>query len=101
MYAAYCSACHGADGKSGGRIAPVLRRQPPDLTRLSRQHGGVFPYSHVVSVLRFGARNAEHGSADMPIWGEMFETLNSPAHIEDEVQTRISHLTEYLKSIQQ
>jgi mono/diheme cytochrome c family protein len=100
MYAAYCSGCHGVKGRSDGVIAPMLRTQPPDLTLLSQKHGGVFPYNHVVSVLRFGTRNPVHGSADMPIWGEMFQTISAPSQIEVEVRVRIAHLADYLKTIQ-
>jgi mono/diheme cytochrome c family protein len=100
MYAAYCSGCHGVGGRSDGRIAPALRTRPPDLTVLTQKNGGVFPYNHVVSVLRFGPANSLHGSADMPIWGEMFQTLNAPGQIEVEVRVRIIHLTDYLKTIQ-
>jgi mono/diheme cytochrome c family protein len=43
MYAAYCAACHGKDGKGDGPVAAALKTPPADLTILARQHAGKFP----------------------------------------------------------
>lgn len=49
IYEAYCTACHGSDGRGGGPIAAELPVAPPDLTRLAAENGGVFPSSRVMA----------------------------------------------------
>jgi mono/diheme cytochrome c family protein len=101
MYATYCAVCHGADGRGNGPAATALKTDPTDLTVLSRTHGGVFPSDHVQAVLKFGVETPAHGSADMPIWGNLMVTLdgNNP-HSAMEVHQRIVNLTSYLKQMQ-
>lgn len=48
-FAAYCAACHGAEGRGGGRIANELPVPPPDLTRLAADNGGIFPDARVIA----------------------------------------------------
>lgn len=73
----------------------------PDLTALSRKNGGVFPSDHIQAVLKFGVETPAHGSADMPIWGILMQTLSKNSQDSDlEVYQRIVNLTSYLKQIQ-
>ena len=62
MYVNYCAPCHGVEGKGNGPAAAALKKQPTDLAVLSRNDGGKFPSTHIVSVLQFGAANPSHGS---------------------------------------
>jgi mono/diheme cytochrome c family protein len=101
MYATYCATCHGQDGKGNGPAAKALKIPPVDLTTLSQKNGGVFPSNHVNSVLQFGVENPAHGSASMPIWGNLMLTLHAGSSNPDvQVHQRIINLTDYLKKIQ-
>ena len=99
MYKQYCAACHGARGKGNGPAAPNLNVRVPDLTTLSKRHGGKFPFDYVVSVLRFGPGFTAHGSSEMPVWGPIFEYLENQN--EAAVRQRIKNLCDYLESLQE
>lgn len=101
MYMTYCAACHGANGTGNGPAAPALKMPATDLTTLSQKNNGSFPEAHVAAVLRFGVENPAHGSADMPVWGNLMQTL-SPASSNRQgmVQQRISNLIDYIKQLQ-
>jgi mono/diheme cytochrome c family protein len=101
MYSTYCAVCHGIDGTGLGPAAPALKTAPPDLTMLSRKNGGAFPEEHIYSILKFGTKAPAHGSAEMPIWGDLMMTLNQSGPDSDVVvHQRIVNLTNYLKQIQ-
>jgi len=98
MYKQYCAVCHGTGGKGDGPAASALKIPPPDLTTLAKRHDGKFPDDYVATVLRNGAKNPAHGTAEMPIWGPIFGTMSQGD--EGQVSLRISNLTKYLKSLQ-
>jgi mono/diheme cytochrome c family protein len=95
----YCASCHGIDGKGGGHVAPALKTKPPDLTLLTQRNGGTFPASKVQEVVRGDKRAAaaSHGSSDMPVWGPIFQGLDSRKEIND---ARIESLVKFIESIQ-
>lgn len=97
-YNQYCAACHGEDGRGSGPATPTLKVSVPDLTTLSKHHGGKFPFDYVERVLRFGPGFAAHGSPEMPVWGPIFQYLEN--HNEAAVRKRIENLCNYLESIQ-
>jgi len=97
LYSQYCVACHGSDLKGNGSF-PAPYRVPPDLTTLSRRHGGIFPDSYVSEVLRNGMVLPAHGPAEMPVWGEEFRTGDRLDATQ--VTARIRDLTEYIRSLQ-
>lgn len=99
MFKEYCAACHGADGKGRGPASASLRVPPVDLTTLSQRHGGNFPEEYVTHVLRFGPGVSAHGSAEMPVWGPIFQDIEH--YNEAAVRQRIKNLCEYLESIQE
>ena len=98
MYNQYCAPCHGTDGKGAGPAASSMKTMPTDLTGLAKQHDGKYPASSVASVLKFGSGPASHGSADMPVWGPLFKSLDK--YHEASVQQRISNLVTYIESLQ-
>jgi mono/diheme cytochrome c family protein len=101
MYTTYCAACHGADARGNGPAAQAMKVPPVDLTTLSKRNGGVFPSAHVSAVLQFGVENPAHGTADMPVWGDLMQTLQSGSRDSSVgVHQRISNLSDYLKTIQ-
>jgi mono/diheme cytochrome c family protein len=98
MYTSYCAPCHGADARGGGPVAPALNAKPTDLTGLAKANHGKYPDSHIVSVLRFGAKNPAHGSAGMPVWGNVFARMNKVNSNERDL--RMANLARYLESLQ-
>jgi mono/diheme cytochrome c family protein len=98
LYKRYCSVCYGNDGKGNGpppRSSP-FSAAPPDLTTLSQRHEGKFPDAYVSDVLRDGAKLPDHGSSEMPVWGEAFKTAGSD---DAQVLVRIRDLTNYIMSL--
>jgi mono/diheme cytochrome c family protein len=98
MYINYCASCHGVDGRGNGPAAAALRIPPTDLTVLSKNNHGVFPETHIVTVLQYGAEFPSHGSVEMPVWGPIFgkmDTVNPQVK-----QLRIRNLIRYLKTLQ-
>lgn len=97
LYQQHCAFCHGNDLKGNGPFPPPYRR-PPDLTTLSRRHGGSFPDAYVAKVLRNGVALRAHGPAEMPVWGTEFAETDRLDKIQ--VTLRIKQLANYLKSLQ-
>ncbi len=113
-YLSGCAACHGADGKGAGPIAPQLIKHPTDLTSLAKQNGGVFPVETVYRIIDGRTEVAVHGTREMPIWGYRFVPPSSyrqksqedfilapPSSPEGIVHTRILAVIDYLNRIQQ
>ena len=98
MYTSYCAPCHGAEGRGNGPVAPALRTPPTDLTGLAKANNGKFPDNHIVSVLRFGTESRAHGSAEMPVWGTVFNKM-SKVNLQ-ETGLRTANLSRYLESLQ-
>ena len=101
MYATYCAVCHGAQGYGNGPAATAMKAHPTDLTLLAQSNAGTFPAEHVMTILKFGTANPAHGSADMPVWGDLMLTLHGTSPDDAiVVHQRIVNLTNYLKQIQ-
>jgi mono/diheme cytochrome c family protein len=98
MYTQYCAPCHGVAGKGNGPAASATKVPPTDLTQLAKKHDGKFPANSVASELKFGNGPGAHGSADMPIWGPLFQSLDK--FHDTTVQQRISNLVNYLETLQ-
>jgi mono/diheme cytochrome c family protein len=100
LFTYYCATCHGNDARGNGPVASALRTPPPDLTRLTRRNGGIFPRLQVVQFIAGGgtALRGTHGSDEMPVWGPIFKMLD-PSD-ERLVLVRIESVVQYLESIQ-
>jgi mono/diheme cytochrome c family protein len=98
MYQQYCAVCHGTNAKGNGPLATSLKTTPTDLTILAKNHGGKYPSAHVVSILRFGSPSASHGTADMPVWGPVFRSMNKSNATE--ALQRTNNLSRYLETLQ-
>ena len=110
-----CSGCHGADGKGGGPITPVLNKTPTDLTILAKRNNGVFPVSAVYDTIYGIMTIIAHGSRDMPIWGNRYapspgnalvpkptDRFSVPTYAPDAViRARILAIIDYLNRIQE
>jgi len=95
MFRAYCSPCHGMEGRGDGPAAPALKKQPADLTQLSRKNEGKFPRFRVANVIQGEGSGGAHGSREMPMWGSVFRSLGSGT-----VKLRVDNLTNYIESLQ-
>lgn len=98
MYVQYCAPCHGVAGKGDGPAATAMKAPPTDLTQLTKTHGGKYPANSVASVLKFGGGPGVHGSADMPVWGPLLQSLDK--FHDTVVQQRISNIVSYIESLQ-
>ena len=95
MFNSYCSPCHGKEAKGNGPAATALAKAPADLTKISARNGGKFPDVKVKRYIEGLDEVAAHGSRDMPMWGELFRSLDR-----DTAQIRIQGLSDYLKTLQ-
>ncbi len=95
----HCVACHGLDGRGNGPVSKALKREAPDLTRLSQRNDGAFPAIHVRNTVMFGADDLlpAHGSKEMPIWGPIFHEIEFDRDLGN---VRLENITRYLESIQ-
>jgi mono/diheme cytochrome c family protein len=98
MFMNYCAVCHGKDGKGSGPAASALKKPPANLTTLTARNGGKFPELHVVQTIRGDSSNPAHGSKEMPVWGDVFQSMSRDSGAG--MQMRISNLTAYIKSLQ-
>jgi mono/diheme cytochrome c family protein len=98
MYAAYCAACHGAGGKGDGPAAAAVKTPMPDLTLLTAYNDGEFPSKSILYTLGSVHGGGAHGSADMPVWGDLFRSSGQSDSI---VQMRLYNLTRFLEAIQE
>jgi len=98
MYMNQCAACHGADAKGDGPAATALKTPPTDLTQLAKNNNGKYPANHVYSSIVGDLNVPAHGTAEMPIWGNVYRSM-SRGH-EAELQQRVSNLTHYIESLQ-
>ena len=98
LFRFYCASCHGREGKGDGPVASALNRRPPDLTTMARRNGGRFPTDRVE---RFVTGDREpslaHGSADMPVWGPIFQALDPQDRMN---RIRIENVVAFIESIQ-
>ena len=98
LYKAYCASCHGVTGKGNGPMAPWLKMQPSDLTRIAARNGGSFPLTrveHIISGEEALARG--HSTGGMPVWGPVFSQVTRD---QDFGRVRIDSLARYLRDIQ-
>ena len=99
-----CAVCHGPEGKGDGPLGDELMKRPADLTQLSRQNGGRFPYSRVFATIDGRYAVPSHGDREMPVWGRQFleqdEKLYGPSGGEVVTTERIHNLAGYIETLQ-
>ena len=103
MFRQYCSPCHGVDGVGDGPVADTLKKKPANLTLLSKNNGGKFPYDHVYNMIDGTEVVASHGTREMPIWGLVFAQRTrpgAPGRTPEQVKKRIETIVAYIESIQ-
>lgn len=108
-YEEKCAVCHGQNGKGKGPIADMLKTAPSDLTMLSKNNGGVFPFGQVYGVIDGRQAVKLHGERTMPVWGRGYLKDEAGAksyfgetkvHMELYVRLRILALMDYLNQLQ-
>ena len=100
-----CSLCHGVDAKGHGIFAEMLIIPTADLTLLSKNNDGYFPYKALYSIIDGRDVVKQHGTRYMPIWGDRYQSLTwfsvDKEHAETLVRGTIFELLLYLESIQE
>ncbi|MER8574549.1 cytochrome c [Mesorhizobium sp. M1338] len=100
-----CAVCHGPEGSGDGPLGDELVKRPADLTRLSKDNGGEFPYWRVFAVIDGRTMVPEHGDRDMPVWGRQFLPDDArkygPNAGEIVTTERIHELAGYVQTLQQ
>jgi hypothetical protein len=99
-----CASCHGKDGRGHGEALYVIPGiKPPDLTKLTRNNGGVFPAERVYQSIDGRAGIPAHSRIDMPFWGTTLQQEGKEFTPESEakVKARILNMVSYIKSIQE
>jgi mono/diheme cytochrome c family protein len=104
----YCAACHGVDGKGGGPMSMLLTKQVPNLTVLSKNNGGSFPFERAYGVISGEVTTPAHGTREMPIWGDHYKDkapsqlgpYYQSSDVSSYVRGRILALIGYLSTLQ-
>ena len=101
-----CASCHGDDGKGAGFLVKLFTGiNPGDLTHLSKNNDGVFPFVKVFQTIDGRSQIPAHGDREMPIWGDRYEVQlgdkYGPYGSEVFVRARVLELVYYIQSIQE
>ncbi len=102
LFARYCAACHGVEGRGDGPVAANLRTAPPNLRRIAARNDGSFPAADIRQVIDGRAMGGAHGTREMPIWGyEFWVEEGAEASAEARSRQLIERLVSYIDSIQE
>ncbi len=106
-YRQFCAQCHGVSGKGDGPLASELKKPATDLTQLSKQNGGQFPYQMVYDTISGKNLVKSHGTREMPIWVLQFSQrrntfgMGTLHRSQYQIDQEIKRITDYIKSVQQ
>jgi cytochrome c553 len=95
MFETYCAVCHGKEGTGNGPAAKSLTKAPADLTKLAARNNGTYPEVHVKRYIEGLDEVPAHGTRDMPMWGDLFNSLDR-----NTAQIRVQALSDYIKAMQ-
>jgi len=98
-FKAYCSSCHGKEGRGDGPLASSLRSAPPDLATFAVRTGK-WDADAVARIIDGRNPVKGHGGGDMPVWGDAFRGSRG-VEGEAEVTARIRALTAYIGDLQE
>lgn len=101
LYETYCASCHGPEARGDGPVAALLTVPPPDLTQIRARNGGTFPVDDLYRMVDGREAVAAHGTREMPVWGNAWESVDGGPPDNGMVEQRINLLIEYLRSIQE
>lgn len=102
-YVNYCASCHGVGGEGNGPMASTLKTTPTNLTMLTKDNSGAFPYLKLRKIIDGSYTEGKlrsHSSSDMPIWGDAFrrEALGKDKYTA--AQARIMNILDYIAMFQ-
>lgn len=101
LYVDLCASCHGINATGDGPVEPALKVVPPDLTRLSHNHGGTFPRELVVAMITGEQALPAHGSRDMPVWSQRFAPRSGATGAAAVyMRRRVELIARYIESLQ-
>lgn len=77
-------------------MAPILKTAVPDLTKIGKRNGGVFPLARVENIIA-GTESSGlgHGTRKMPVWGPLFSQITSDR---DYGKVRLYNLAKYSRA---
>ena len=101
LFRRFCASCHGVDAQGNGAVSSSLAVITPDLTRITKRHGGQFPAERIHQIVDGRLTRPPHGTRDMPVWGWEFSRVDG----DDEAararaEETIAKLVEFLRSVQ-
>jgi mono/diheme cytochrome c family protein len=96
-FKAYCTQCHGVEGRGDGPAARALKVPPADLTRIAQRHNGRFASADVKQIILGDLDLPAHGTREMPMWGPAFRSVED----RDVAELRLVNLVHYLETLQQ
>jgi len=86
-------------------MAQYLNIKPTDLTMLTKNNAGEYPFMRLYQMIDGRTDVAGHGDRAMPIWGDRYRKEDVERYGafggEDVVQARILQLVYYIQAIQQ
>ena len=105
-YRISCLNCHGVGGKGNGPMAELLIKKPSDLTVLSKNFNGEYPFFRIYQTIDGRILVTGHGDRDMPIWGMRYLEEDAKRYGtlyggEDVVRARVLQLVYYIQMLQQ
>jgi hypothetical protein len=87
-----------------GAYSSLLSKTIPNLTTLSKNNGGVFPFARVYQTIDGREQVQAHGTREMPVWGREFTAMgaNISPYYDPEAfaRAKILALTEYVYRLQ-
>ncbi|WP_373505132.1 cytochrome c [Aestuariivirga sp.] len=104
-----CMSCHGDTGKGNGPLAKYLTIKPADLTLLSKNNNGEYPFLRVFQTIDGRAVVKTHGEGPMPFWGDRYTVQSGAAGAEPYksytsepfVRARILELAYFIQTLQE
>ena len=100
-----CALCHGDNARGNGPYAFALVFKPSDLTKLSINNDGNFPFVETYLTIDGQEIAKAHGTRLMPIWGNRFTEESwsyvSPEHANTLARGKIFELLLFLSSMQE
>lgn len=101
LYKRFCASCHGDKGYGDGVVAASFNIMVPDLTRIAKRQGGVYPVDKVRQVIDGRTPMRPHGTREMPVWGYEFYAQNDakPDALK-RADEMVKRLADYVQSLQ-
>jgi mono/diheme cytochrome c family protein len=94
MYTRHCASCHGLAGKGDGPVAGALSPPPTDLTKAD------LSLPELMKVIDGRRTVRAHGTAAMPVWGEVFEqTAADPEREHRQALREVQAVAEYVQAL--